>query len=85
MSEEIIADDDALSAQVLNGTIEVDGVPVDDRGRDEAQAGRTEALVLEGAVSNFPLTVKEYRATQRVAGLALVETGMAALAQRGIR
>jgi hypothetical protein len=29
MSEEIIADDDALSAQVLNGTIEVDGVPVD--------------------------------------------------------
>jgi hypothetical protein len=32
----------------------------------------------------FPLTVKEYRAPQRVACLALVETGMAALAQRRI-
>jgi len=85
VSEEITADDDALSAQVLNGTIEVDGVPVDGRGRDEAQAGRTEALVLEGAVSDLALTMKEDRATQRVAGLALVESGMAALPQVGIR
>jgi hypothetical protein len=41
-------------------------------------------LVFEGTVSNFSLTVKEHRAPQRVAGLALVETGVAALAQRRI-
>ncbi len=58
---------------------------MNDSGSDETQARRAEALVLEGAVSNFPLTVKEYRAPQRVAGLALIETGVAALAQRRIR
>jgi hypothetical protein len=79
VSEEIIGNGDPLSAQVLNGTIKVDGVPVDDRGGDEAQAGRTEALVLEGAVSDLALTMKEDRATERIAGLALVESSMAAL------
>jgi hypothetical protein len=53
---------------------------VDNSGSDEAQARRAEIFIFEGAVSNFPLTVKEHRATQRVARFALVETGIAALA-----
>jgi hypothetical protein len=57
---------------------------MDDRGGDEAQAGCPEALVLEGPVANFALAVEEDRTAQRVAGLALVEPGMAALAQVGI-
>ena len=75
---------DALRAQLLDGTVEIDRVPMDDGGGDEAQARRAEALVFEGAVSNFTLAMKEHRTPQRVAGLALVETGMAALAQRRI-
>ena len=43
-----------------------------------------ETLIFEGAVSNFALTMKEHRTPQRIAGLALVETGMTALAQRRI-
>ena len=57
---------------------------MNDGGGDEAQAGRAEALVLEGAVSDFSLTMEEYRAPQRVAGLALVQSGVAALAQRRV-
>ena len=82
--DEVVGDIRSLSAQMPDGTVEIDRVPVNNGGGDEAQARCAEALVFEGAVSNFPLTVKEYRAAQRVAGLALVETGMTALAQRRI-
>ena len=71
-------------AQVLYGSLQVDGIPVNNSRGDEAQARRAEALVFESAVSNFSLTMKEHCAPQRVARLALVETGMAALAQRRI-
>jgi hypothetical protein len=36
--EEIIGDDGSLSTHVLDDAVEVDGVPMDDRGGDEAQA-----------------------------------------------
>lgn len=41
--------------QVLDGAVEVDGFPVDDRGGDEAQAGCPEALILEDPVTDFAL------------------------------
>ena len=38
MGEEITGNGDVLSTQVLDDTVEIDGVPVDDCGGDEAQA-----------------------------------------------
>ena len=85
VGKEIIGDGRAESARVLDGTVQVDRVPMDDRGGDEAQAGRTKALVLKGAIANFALAMEEHRAPERVAGLAFVEAGVATLAQVGIR
>jgi len=45
------------STQVLDGAVEEDGVPADDRGGDEAQAGSPEALILEDPVTDFALAV----------------------------
>src|ERR1700733_10254090 len=84
MGQQIVGHRRALRAQLPDGTVEIDRVPVNDGGGDEAQARRAETLVFEGAVSNFSLSMEEYRTAQRVACLALVETGMAALAQRRI-
>jgi hypothetical protein len=84
MGQQIVGNHCSLRAQLPNGTVEIDCVPVDNGGGDEAQARCAEALTFKGAVSNFPLSMEDHRASQRVAGLALVETGMAALAQRGI-
>ena len=84
MGQQIVGNRRSLRAQLPDGTVEIDRVPVNDGSGNEAQAGRAKALVFEGPVSNFPLTVKEHRSTQRVAGLAFVETGMTALAQRRI-
>ena len=38
VGKEVIGNGDVLSTEVLDDTVEVDGVPVDDRGGDEAQA-----------------------------------------------
>jgi hypothetical protein len=70
-------------ALLADCSVEIDRVPVNDGGGDEAQARRTEALVFEGAVSNFPLTVKEYRAAQRVSlGASASSAGASALGAR---
>ena len=37
--EEIVGNSETPGTQVLDGAVEVDGVPVDDRGGDEAQPG----------------------------------------------
>jgi hypothetical protein len=41
---------------MLDGAIEVDGVPVHNCGGDETEARGAEALVLERAISNLALT-----------------------------
>jgi hypothetical protein len=84
MGQKVVGDFRSLSAQMPDGAVEIDCVPVNNGGGDEAQARCAKALVFEGAVSNFALTVKEHRASQRVARLALVETGMTALGERRI-
>jgi len=81
VGQQIIGNRRSLRAQLLDGTIEIDRVPMNNGGGDEAQARCAEALVFECAVANFSLAMEEHRAAQRVAGLALVETGVAALAQ----
>ena len=85
VDQEIIGNGRTESARVLNGTMQVDRVPMDDRGGDEAQAGRTKALVFKGAVANFALAMEEHRASERIAGFAFVEAGVTALAQIEIR
>ena len=84
MGQQIVGNRRSLRARLPDGTVEIDRVPMNYSGGDEAQARCAEALVFEGAVSNFALAMEEHRAAQRVACLALVETGMAALAQRRI-
>ena len=53
VGQQIVRNHRSLRAQLPNGTVEIDRVPVDNGGGDEAQARRAEALVFEGAVSNF--------------------------------
>jgi hypothetical protein len=72
VGQQIVGNHRSLRTQLPNGTVEIDRVPMDNGGGDEAQARRAEALVFEGTVSNFPLAMEEYRAPQRVACLALV-------------
>jgi hypothetical protein len=81
MGQQIIGNRGSLRLQLADGTVEIDRIPVNGGGGDEAQARCAETLIFEGAVSNFALTMKEHRTPQRIAGLALVETGMTALAQ----
>jgi hypothetical protein len=54
VSEEIVGNRRALGTQLSNGAVEVDRVPMDDGGRDEAEARRTKALVLKGCDPGFP-------------------------------
>jgi hypothetical protein len=84
VSEETIPNNDPLRTEMLDSTVEIDRVPMHDCGGDEAQTGRSEALVLESAVADFALTVKEDRTPQRIASLAFVKPGMAAPTQVGI-
>ena len=49
--------------------VEIDGVPVHNRRRDQAEAGRAEALVLEGAVAELTLPMEEDGAAQGIARL----------------
>ena len=81
MGEEIIRNGHALGTQVLDGLTEIDGVPVDNGGGDEAEPGGPEALVFEGAVPDFALAMEEHGTAQGIAGFSLVEPGMAALTQ----
>ena len=53
MGQQIIGNRRSLRAQLPDGTVEIDRVPMNNGGRDEAQARRPEALVFESAVSNF--------------------------------
>ena len=76
MGTEIIGDGRAESRRVLDGTVQVETVfPMDDRSGDEAQAGRTKALVLEGPVSNFALAWKNTARWSALLGLALLGPG----------
>ena len=85
VGEEIVGDICSLRAQLPDGTVEIDRVPVNDGGGDEAEARRAEALVLEGAISNFSLAVEEHRAPQRVTCLALVGLSVIWLQKMSLR
>ena len=54
-----------------NSTFKIAGVPEDDRGDEEVQAGRAMLLVLVGAVADFTEPMNEDRPRQAVARLHL--------------
>ena len=54
MGQQIIGITRPLQPQLPDGAVEIDRVPMNDGGSDEAQPRRAEALVFEGAVSNSP-------------------------------
>ena len=84
VGQKFVGNGRALSAQLPNRPVEIDRVPVNDGGGDETETRSTEALVFEGTISDFALTMEEHRPPERVACLALVETRVAALTQRWV-
>ena len=54
-------------AQGGNGAVEIAGVPQDDRGDEEVQAGSAMLLVLVGAVADFAEAMDEDGPRQAVA------------------
>ncbi len=60
-------------AHGFDGAGEVAGVPEDDGGDDQIEAGGAVLLVLECPVTDFTETVDKDRSRQAVAGFAFVE------------
>jgi hypothetical protein len=74
---------DPLAAEPVDGTIEMDRVPVRNGRDDQVEPGSAVLLVLQGAIDDAALLVGEHGLGEDVAGFALVEPGMAALTQLG--
>ena len=53
MRQQVIGNRDALRSQLVDGSGEIDRVPMDNRRRDQAQPRGAEALVFECAVADF--------------------------------
>ena len=66
VSEKVVGDVFDL-AQGGDGAVQITGVPQDDRGDEEVQAGGAMLLIFVGAVANFPKAVDEDGARQAVA------------------
>src|SRR5437764_10826536 len=60
-------------AQDGNRAVQIAGVPQDDRGDEEVQAGGAMLLIFGGAVANFSEPMDEDGARQAVARLAPIE------------
>ena len=58
MSEKVVGDVFDL-AQGGNGAVQITGIPQDDRGDEEVQAGGAMLLIFVGAVANFPEPMDE--------------------------
>jgi hypothetical protein len=61
MNQEIFGNRRSLSPQPLDDSVEIDRVPMNDGGHDEAQPRRVEALILEGSIPDFSLALEEHR------------------------
>src|SRR3546814_3112405 len=60
-------------ADISQRHFEIAGVPQDEGGDEQVEAGGAIGLVLEPPITQFAELVEEERACERVAGLALVE------------
>ena len=59
MRQQVIGNREALRSRLVDGSGEIDRVPMDDRRRDQAKARGAEALVFECAVADFALAMEE--------------------------
>ena len=84
MGEQLIGRSFGLGPKLGDGVVEVVGVPEDDGGDREVEAGGTVALVFEGAVPDLAVAMEKQGAGERVPGLALVEPGVGTAPERRI-
>ena len=76
VGDELIGDGFAAGTQLVDGASEIDGVPEDDGGDGEIEAGGAVALVFERPVADFAEAMKEHGPLEGVVRLALVEAGV---------
>lgn len=65
------------SLQLCDCTVEIDGIPMDDRTDDEVETRGAERLALERPVANLASLVEEDSAFELMGGLTFVETRLA--------
>ena len=65
-----------LLAYVIDGALQVHGVPQNDCGNEQVQAAGTMKLVFIGTVPNLAKSIEENRAAERILLLALVESNV---------
>lgn len=84
MGEQFVGHVDTADAQLLDGAVEIEGIPQRDSRSDKGQAGGAMALVFDGTVAQFAEAVEEDGGGERVAGLALVEDAVGTASLLGI-
>ena len=65
----------SLTFSVVDGLAEVFGVPVDDDGGEQIEAGHAEVLAFGGGVADFTLVADVQGVFQGMMGLTLVQMG----------
>ncbi len=84
VGEKLVGNDFAARTQFVDGAGEIDGVPENDGGDGEIEAGGAIALIFESPVADFAEAVKEHGAREGIACFALVEPGVGSAAQRWV-
>ncbi len=78
VGDELVGDGFAAGTQLVDGASQIHGVPENDGGDREIEAGGAVALVLERAFADFAEPMEEDGSLESVVGLALVEAGIGA-------
>src|SRR3546814_9675501 len=76
MGEKMVGGIEPFAVPGLNGMAKVQGVPVDDDGGEQVEAGDPVMLTLRRAVADFALTADAQGIFQRMMCLALVEADL---------
>ncbi len=76
MGEKMVGGIEPFAAPGLNGMAKVQGVPVDDDGGEQVEAGDPVMLTLRRAVADFALTADAQGIFQRMMCLAFVEADL---------
>jgi len=84
VSEKLVGSDFAARVQPADGAAEIDGVPEDDSGYREIEAGSAVVLVFESPVADFAEAMKEHSAREGVSRFTLVEARVGPPPQGGI-
>ena len=83
MGEKMVGGIEPFAAPGLNGMAKVQGVPVDDDGGEQVEAGDPVMLTLRRAVADFALTADAQGIFQRMMCLAFVEADLCTALAKG--